>query len=540
MSQDTELNRNAVTAPRSNAVSRPKLEMDGVSAAWLLFQFSRNTKEKSATHTIRTILPNGELKVVNIEVKCNLEKKGTDGNALPVGLPGAFAQDIFIALMDNLVNQIKLTHGELISKARTVGLKGINLPPSCTEVYFRNKDLAQVMGLSEKHPRITDALHHLHQTHIRIRGCIYHNDKEEMVQHDTYYISSLTTGKIIRQGTDRMEWNKAKFDEVLVRQILHGYIAQMDTEKLLRLSSGAPRKLYTLIAAKLLERKGAKTVVITNDEIINTLRIKKAYFKQLSKRYFQELIDASIVSNYSFAEHMGVEVVVFDIPQDTKAKALLSPETITQQFFEMLQEVSKRDANLAGLLKDPKRCDLDQLNLELILSQTEGELFFGGKLYPRAILVADMLIHNASKGQPIKTLIGLLKTLLKKDELPTTKPGFAPIDERFRKLKADREAVKSVEKARENTTREDQKVQEQAREAWKRYSAPQREKLIQLIQDETFKNTSDDSFWKPQPSFYELRTHELLVTAINQGIPTGDVNALMKWYKSRGSLEASA
>jgi hypothetical protein len=526
------LNKQVSLFPDRRSLHRPRVEMDGVAAAWLLFQFSRQSKEQRASHTIRTILPTGDLKVVNIEVECMMTKKGTDDKVVPAGLPGAFAQDIFIGLMDHLVNQIRSTHADLVARAQTVGLKGVSLPPSCTEVYFKNKDLANRMQISEKNVRITEALEHLHKTHIKIRGCIYRNGKEESVTHDTYYIPALTAGKRLRGGMEKTEWQRAKFDDVLVREILHGYIAQMDTDKLLRLPSGAPRKLYSLLAAKILERKGAKNIVITNDEIINTLRIKKTVYKKLAKRYFQNLIDASIVANYSFAEHRGIDVVVFELPLHPSLKLEASPQSIAEDFFKMCEEVAKRETLLQEILHQPKHCDLDVNNLASLIRQHEGEVSFEGKLYSKAVLWADMLIYNKCRGQSIKSIVGLLKSLLKKDQEPTVAHGFKPINTRYKKLEANIEAQKSIESAQKLAAAEDQRVKDTAFQAWKGYNETQRERIKQAIQESIFEATGSIS-WQPQPNFYEFRAVEVIESAINHGLPTGDVTGLLKWYRER-------
>jgi hypothetical protein len=514
---------------------RPRVEMDGVAAAWLLFQFSRQSKEQRASHTIRTILPTGDLKVVNIEVECMMTKKGSKGSEeklVPAGLPGAFAQDIFIGLMDHLVNQIRSTHVDLIARAQTTGLKGVSLPPSCTEVYFRNKDLAHRMQISEKNARITEALEHLHKTHIKIRGCIYRNGKEESVTHDTYYIPALTAGKRLRGGMEKTEWQRAKFDDVLVREILHGYIAQMDTDKLLKLPSGAPRKLYSLLAAKVLERKGSKNIVITNDEIINTLRIKRTVYKKLAKRYFQNLIEAGIVSGYSFAEHRGIDVVVFELPTHPSLRAAPSSHTISEEFFKMFEEVAKKDPSLQEVLNQPNLCDLDVNNLASLLRNHETEVTYDGKLYPKVILWADMLIYNRSKGQYIKSMVALLKTLLKKNQEPTVAHGFKPMDQRYKRIEAVTEAQKSIERAQKLAHAEDQRVKDTALHAWKGYNETQKERIKQAIQELLFEAT-DSRTWQPQPNFYEFRALEVIESAINHGLPTGDVTGLLKWYKER-------
>jgi hypothetical protein len=506
--------------------------MDGVAAAWLLFQFSRQSKEQTASHTIRTILPSGDLKVVNIEVECMMTKKGSDDKVVPAGLPGAFAQDIFIALMDHLVNQIRSTHIDLIARAQTIGLKGFTLPSSCTEVYFRNKDLANRMQISEKNSRITEALEHLHKTHIKIRGCIYRNGKEESVTHDTYYIPALTAGKRLRGGMHRAEWQRAKFDDVLVREILHGYIAQMDTDKLLKLPSGAPRKLYSLLAAKILERKGDKNVVVTNDEIINTLRIKKHVYRKLAKKYFQNLIDASIILGYSFAEHRGIDVVVFEIPSHQQLKAPPTAQEIAADFFKMCGEVAKKDTLFQEILEQPENCDLDETNLSSLLRSHEGEVAFENKLYPKVILWADVLIYNRTRGQPIKSIVALLKSLLKKDEEPTAAHGFKPIDMRYKKQEALIEAQRTIERAHKLNEAEDQRVKDTAIHAWKGYSDSQRERIKQAIQEVLFEDASSTT-WQPQPNFYEFRALEVIESAINHGLPTGDVTGLLKWYKEK-------
>jgi hypothetical protein len=528
---DHVLSKN-ISCQERKPVPRSKFEMDGVAAAWLLFQFSRQTKEQKASHTIRTILPTGDLKVVNIEVECMMTKKGSKEQSVPAGLPGAFAQDIFIGLMDHLVNQIRSTHVHLLGRAQTVGLKGVSLPPSCTEVYFRNKDLAQRMQISEKNVRITEALEHLHKTHIKIRGCIYRNGKEESVTHDTYYIPALTAGKRLRGGMEKTEWQRAKFDDVLVREILHGYIAQMDTEKLLKLPSGAPRKLYSLLAAKILERKGETNIVITNEEIINTLRIKKSVYKKLAKRYFQNLILAGIIHSYSFAEHKGIDVVVFELPNNSLKNSKSGPIAISEEFFKMCQEVGKRDTNLQQVLSNPSFCDLDINNLASLMKNDEEEVFFEDKLYPRLILWADMLIYNRSKGQNIKSMVGLLKSLLKKNQEPIVAHGFKPIDTRYKKIVAVVEAQKLVEREQRLSEAEEQRVKDTALQAWKGYSEAQKERIKQAIQELLFEDVAP-STWQPQPNFYEFRAIEVIEAAINHGLPTSDVTGILKWYRER-------
>lgn len=537
MTLDEELSGNSIhrsiaIISENRVTQRTRFEMDGVAAAWLLFQFSRQNKEQSASHTIRTVLPSGDLKVVNIEVECMMTRKVHQNRVVPAGLPGAFAQDIFIGLMDHLVNQIRSTHSDLIARAQTVGLKGVNLPPSCTEVYFRNKDLAQRMQISEKNARITDALEHLHKTHIRIRGCIYRNGKEESVIHDTYYIPALTAGKRLRGGMEKSEWQRAKFDDVLVREILHGYIAQMDTDKLLRLPSGAPRKLYTLLAAKSLERKGARNIVITNDEIINTLRIKKNVYKKLAKKYFQNLMDAAIISNYSFAEHRGIDVVVFEIPDNQTLKAPLTSKDMASAFFKMCQEVAKKDMFLQNVLGQPEACDLDSGNLASILRSYDGTVTYDGRSYAKAILWADILIYNKSKGQQIKSIVALLKSLLKKDQEPTAAHGFRPIDLRYKAFEAVLEAQESIERAQKLNEAEEQRVKDTALSAWNGYTESQKERIKSTIQALLFEQ-SESTLWQPQPNFYEFRALEMLESAINHGLPTSDLGGLLKWYKER-------
>jgi hypothetical protein len=513
--------------PIENSLPRARIEMDGVAAAWLLFQFSRQSREQKATHTIRTLLPNGALKVVNIEVECMMTKKDSAGKQSPVGLPGAFAQDIFIALMDHLVNQVRSTHGELIAKARTTGLKGISLPPSCTEVYFRNKDLALTMRLQEKNARITTALQHLHKTHIKIRGCIYREGKEETVEHDTYYIPSLSAGKRLRGGMDRVEWQRAKFDEVLVKEILHGYIAQMDREKLLNVKSGAPRKLYALLAAKSLDCRGAERIVITCEEITKTLQIQPSVFKKFAKRYFEEMKNANIILNYAFEDHKGVSVVVFVLPPEEQKKLPITPSAQVEQFFFWVSEVAKRETKLAEIVSDRKACDLDVSSLRSLLNPRDGEIEFEARRYPKALLWADMLLHNRCQGQGIKSIVALLKSLLKKNEAPTLLAGFIPMQTRFERWMAKSEAQAHVDREQELTRDEDAKVREMAERAWQNYNPSQKERLLQAVKIDT---KGQALLWEPTPEFLEFRAVALLVSAINHGLPTSDVSGILRWY----------
>ena len=512
---------------------RSKTEMDGVSAAWLLFQFSRKSKDEKAKHTIRTILPNGELKVVHIEVSSSFEKKIKKDGQIQLtnaGLPGAFAQDIFIALINSLVNKIKNEHADLIAKARTIGLKGIKLPPNCTEVYFRNKDLAELMGMTEKNSKITEALRHLHKTHITIKGCIYFNGNEQAITHETYYIPSLTAGQQIKRGVTQSEWNKAKFDEFLVKHILQGYIAEMNTEKLIKLPSGAPRKLYSLISSKVLERKGSKgsldTVVVTKDEILNTLQISKPHYSHLSKKYFRALTETGIITSYNFICHKGVDVVVFSLPKEEEFK---SPSIYAQSYFQMLAAVARADVALATVMSS-STFDIDVKNLQKLIKQYPDEEEFDGKTYPVAMLICDMILHNIVKGQFVKTPLGLLKSFLKKKELPDIKPGFVPMSERYSKILAKKEAAKIVD-ATPSVRDEDQKVIEVAKQALQKYSQNQKDRLLELIQSKIMAGVQGNIGWKPQASFFEMRAEEVLVGAINEGVPISDINAVIKWYE---------
>ena len=80
-------------------------------------------------------------------------------------------------------------------------------------------------------------------------------------------------------------------------------------------------------------------------------------------------------------------------------------------------------------------------------------------------------------------------------------------------------------------------IQEAATKAWKNYSPLQKEKLLSAIRIDMLKKSSDDSAYRPAPTFLEFRAVEVIIRAINHGLPSGDVTGLVAWYGEQAAAE---
>jgi hypothetical protein len=209
-------------------------------------------------------------------------------------------------------------------------------------------------------------------------------------------------------------------------------------------------------------------------------------------------------------------------------------QNLSISFFKMCTEVSKFDLRFFEVINNPTFCDLDSRNLSSILKKYKGKVHFDGVLYTKAILWADILIYNRSKGQNIKSIVGLLNSLLKKDQEPISSHGFKPIEKRFKKIDVLEKAQKCIDSSQESVRLEDQIIRDTAIQTWANYTELQQERLRGAIYEVIFKNNRN-STWKPKKKFYDFRSIEIIENAINFGLSTSDLTGLIKWYKERNT-----
>lgn len=361
----TTLNNIILNNDESENKKNTGLSVDGLTASWFLFSFSRRNKKNLTKETFKTILPDGSLQVVNIEVESSY--KGKDGKS---SLPGAFAQDVLLSMVDSLVNKIQNELPEFhdIKKRKGQFLPEITqkIPQDYTTLYFKNKDIAENMGMTIKNARITNAIEHLHRTSIKITGTIFKDGNVQKIKHQTYYLQSITAGLRLRGGMAKQHLNRVTFDDMLIKQLLGGYIAKVNKEKLLSLKSGAPRKLYTLLATKKMSSsKDRQTVSVTETELEAALQITKKSVRKYLKKYVDELIKNKILKAFQAGELNGSVIYIFEF---TNEELLLqgSDDHRVKEYFSALNELSKTDLKLKKAIESDA-FDVDEVDIEELI-----------------------------------------------------------------------------------------------------------------------------------------------------------------------------
>lgn len=401
----------------------PTLTVDGISASWFLFNFSRNNKKTQINESFKTLLPDGSLQVVNINVESYYKnKKGK------VTLPGAFAQDILLAMIDGLVSKVRNDLPELNSvknkRGQFLPVLNANIPKEYTRLNFKNKDLAQKMGMTQKNARITETIKQLHKTHIQIEGAIYKNDKIQKIIYETYYLPTIAVGKKIRGGMKKEQLHMVEFDEMIVRQLLGGYIAKVNKEKLLSLSSGLPRKMYTLLSAKRMSSlDDDSNISISESELQTALQLTDSSFKKYIKKYIEELVNKGVLDSYQISEINGEKIYFFEFNTDDKS-ILGSEKNQVEEYFKDIKELSKRDKKLNKALNS-NSFDLDEVDLLQIIEDMKIYHQVAVKKknetisINKAIYWCDQLLWNIVCGQNNFSAKKVLSSCLKKDESPS-------------------------------------------------------------------------------------------------------------------------
>ena len=406
---------------------RSNVSIDGLAAAWFLFQFSRKNKSNKASETFKSVQPDGSLKIINIEVECNYS--GKTGKTKPT-LPGAFAQDVFLSIVDKLMINLKNDLPEIenieqikIRKGKVLPDLGMDFPEKFKTLYFRNKDIAENIGMTVKNARITDAINQLHRTHIKITGFVHKDGKSQKVEHQSYYIPTFQSAGKIRGGMEKSNWHSVQLDNMLVKQMMAGYITQIDKNKLLKLSSGAPRKLYTLLASKkMTETKDGNKVILTEQEIRSTLQITKTSFKVLFTKYAQSLISAGIIKSFSTSLIDSEKLIIFEFTND---ELLLQgrDNNGVEEYFNNLTYLSNSDPKLKKVITS-EQFDIDIETLEEIIINkkitVKSNFRFKKTNYEvnKAILWLDRIIWTCMCSQNILSVKALLLSCLKKNEEP--------------------------------------------------------------------------------------------------------------------------
>lgn len=531
---------NEGTLSTSNKLQKEHVEIDGISAAWLLFNFAKgraaSNNEKKATHIIKSVLPNGDLSVVNIEVESFYEKKDKKGGLISAGLPGAFAQDVYLSLLDSLIGQLKSSFPKEVGNLPVEQKKNKLIPATFTELYFRNKDIAENMGMTGKNARLTQAINHLHKTHIKIEGSIYRDGKVEKVSHETYYIQSVTTKKKIGTDKDTKNWNRVKFDETLVREVLTGYVAQMDKKTLLSLPSGPSRKLYSLIASKKLGVVGKKSLSITVEELLSVLQLKKNSFKQRSKVYFSALKEAGIINDYTFSSYRGLPVVVFMLPE---VKKELTTDLVIHDvdlLFDQFEELSLKDINFRKVYTSSE-FDIDKKILLKLYDKYyskalkdkdyEFSVDIDGDPISKVCLWTQMLIWNLEKGQKI-TCFGLLKHCLSKDQEPEVRAGFKTAEKRLQQILADMEAKKLAIAKKQEEVRLNDALETNAEKYLENLTDKQKEKYLDLVAKYMMEKSKGIFGKDPHSLAVRSSLIGIIKDSISNGASLEDMSSLIK------------
>jgi len=399
------------------------LSIDGLTASWFLFSFSRKNKKSETRETFKTLLPDGSLQVVNVEVSSHHKDK--NGNTT---LPGAFAQDVFLSMVDSLVNKIQNELPEFNNIKRRKGqfLPEVTtkIPSDYTSLSFRNKDIAENIGMTIKNARITDAIKHLKNTSIKITGTIFKDGNVQKLEHDSYYLTSVTAGKKLRGGMSVADYNRATFDEILIKQVLGGYIAKVDKDKLTSLKSGAPRKLYTLLATKKMSSfDGIQTVSVTESEIASSLQITRQSIKKYLKKYVEQLIDAKILTSYQISETSEDRVFIFEFTNEELVLQGVDDNQVNE-YFDSLENLSKTDFRIKQAMESSQfnvtREDLEQLISDFkVYSKVKVKKSKTELRINKVVLWCDKLLWNIICGQKDMTVKGVLTHCLKKKTEPS-------------------------------------------------------------------------------------------------------------------------
>jgi len=363
-------------------------------------------------------------------------------------LPTKLSQDVMFILMDMLISNMRTNYPELFAKAalmpKTTNL--IVIPEECLTVYFKLKHLARLCDKHEKSTDIPEAIEHLHRTHVTIRRSIYFKGKQEFFNHNTYYIPSLTWAGHLNKGSVEGEWHRVKFDEVLVRYFLRGYIAEMNRERLKVLDSGPARKLYSILANKKLESNKLE-VTVSKDEITKLLLDPE---KRTLKKAIDDLTAAGIITSAQeggAGRYKSVKVYMFTLTPDQETDTP-KPENLVDEFFNMLNVCAESDAHLKEVLE--RHSDLAASNLKALYPyHPEWETF--DVLMPRVILWADMLIHSQTQAvrtssQKMGSLLATLRAFLKKGSIEEAIPGkFIPTVTRYRTILSNKQAEQKIQ-----------------------------------------------------------------------------------------------
>jgi len=492
------------------------LTVDGISASWFLFNFSRNNKKTQINESFKTLLPDGSLQVVNINVESFYKnKKGK------VTLPGAFAQDILLAMIDGLVSKVRNDLPELNSvknkRGQFLPVLNTDIPKEYTRLNFKNKDLAQKMGMTQKNARITETIKQLHKTHIQIEGAIYKNDKIQKIIYETYYLPTISVGKKLRGGMKKEQLHQVEFDEMIVRQLLGGYIAKVNKEKLLALSSGLPRKMYTLLSAKRMSSlDDDSNISISESELQTALQLTDSSFKKYIKKYIEELIDTGVLDSYQISDINSEKVYFFEF--NTNDKSMLGSEkNQVEEYFNDIKELCKRDKKLNKAINS--ECfDIDEVDLLQIIEDMKVYHHVAVKKknetisINKAIYWCDQLLWNIICGQNNFSTKKVLSSCLKKDEAPSLRNErkYVPTFITSKSEKNRKTIEKDEQLKRANEKRIYEKIKEVSKMQFDSLDETIKKKFEKLYKD--FKSSSVIGAYYPEDVFNQGLTEFIIQT----------------------------
>ena len=515
-------------------------------ARFLLFSFARNPKyrPKQAQGQIRSIDPKGNIATINLSV----DSKN--------GLPGAFSQDLLTVLIDTWVtqNDVPLAKEGGTIETCLVPLRDqkqlATLSKSCF-VYSQKKDLMLQMGRHEKKSgQITHALKELQDARITFKGCYYKIDngrtEVEAITHSTNYIQSFSERERWADGNHEFECLRVQLDPVVISNLLNGYIASINRNTWLKLSAGAPRKLYSLIAA-LEPVPGTRNVLVTLDELMLVLQIRDSRPNRLLKKYFAELKEMGVIDDWVYTSHKGVPSVMFVLAEEHKQlpeseRPMTVEQTAKHAWDELTRAIRLPEYPIRNVPKTALEIDIDEKVLGRLMKFNPKMEEYEGRQYPLAVLALESVVHKQLLKKNVRSAKAIVTSVLNGKNALDFEAGFKPSHQILLEHEASQVAKRAAETEALKRQEEDAQFQRHATSRWDTLTRADQDRLVDCVKKANDIEIQEESGQAPQPGFQfstprpvlESSARKVIGLAIKHGKNISSVADLTKWFLTEG------
>lgn len=264
-----------------------------------------------------------------------IQRKWQVGAPLPLGLPLAFEEDLYVVLMQLTCDQ---------------GFEG-------RTIQFSRYDLLRRMGLPDTvqyYARLAEAFRRLQGVQVTATNAFWEPQTHSYVSIgfgiiDDYGLRDEQAGRTPGQG-GKTPQSYFTWNETLFSNMLRGYVKNLDVRFYLSLSSNISRRLYRLLDKRRYDGKIAFTInleTLAHERLGFARGLYPSQIKQKLERPHQELLEKGFLLSASIQPSIsGGEKIIYGFPP--KPKILPSGEKDNPN-KPIKREMAPSDAHLEAL-----------------------------------------------------------------------------------------------------------------------------------------------------------------------------------------------